>query len=367
MIITIITIIYALQVAKHLKLQLVGQINLVKPTEKLAISMTANPATAQDIEDFIAQNKGVVLKYLTEQNVFDPQLRDPNRTTVVAISDRTSAVGHYFHRLLTKVVRNITRENNAIIAAAAAASATATGAVDPIIAPIDSTADAAVVDMTVPSPINLSAIEIIWIDAQTFPSIGVLLDHIRSQNGLSAGLDAYLGVVSAGSTQWMDTNALNTSASKTADEANLQLLKQWFTDVIANQTTTGAEQPALVNVSPNTAGAVVPQSFLKTPQNIGVREGEGFVLECQVRGRVGDCLWLRDGRNIGSNVGRVSADYRWRQSDRTGGDCSLVVANAQAVRDNGQWICEVTGDQTQPTLTSPAATVNVQPALKKEL
>jgi hypothetical protein len=56
----------------------------------------------------------------------------------------------------------------------------------------------------------------------------------------------------------------------------------------------------------------------------------------------------------------LAAFQRTAQSDRTGGDCSLVVANAQAVRDNGQWICEVTGDQTQPTLTSPAATVNVQ-------
>jgi len=167
----------------------------------------------------------------------------------------------------------------------------------------------------------------------------------------------------------MSQLSANWTVSKTVNEANLQLLKRRFTDVIATKKVivTGAQQPALDNASPNTAGAVVPQSFLKTPQNIGVREGEGFVLECQVIGRVGECFWLRDGRNIGSNVGRFSADYRWRQSDRTGGDCSLVVANAQAGRDNGQWICEVTGDQTHPTLTSPAAKVDVQPALKKEL
>ena len=76
--------------------------------EKVAVPCPVNLATAQNIETFIEQNKGVVLKYVTEENFFDPELQNPNKTTLVAISDRQSAVGHYFHKILIRVVRNIT-------------------------------------------------------------------------------------------------------------------------------------------------------------------------------------------------------------------------------------------------------------------
>jgi len=49
------------------------------------------------------------------------------------------------------------------------------------------------------------------------------------------------------------------------------------------------------------------------------------------------------------------------------GDCSLIVSKAQADRDSGEWVCEVTGDQTNPTITSLPAIVSVNSVTKSEL
>ena len=318
--------------------------------EKVFVPCPVNPATAQDIETFIEQNKGIVFKYVTEENLFDPELQNPNKTTLVAISDRQSAVGHYFHRILIKVVRNITRENSLSLTLLA-------NTTEPL------TTDT--IDTTVPSIVNLEAIEILWIDRQTFPSINVWLEQIQSIYGLTAGLDLYLGAINARTNQsvWLDTNLVNTTADKTADESNLQLLKTWITTVINNQSVAISEAiPQTVETTQETT----VQHFVKEPQSLTVDENTGFVLECQVRGQVGDCLWLKDGQNIGFNLARVSPDYRWRANTGSG-DCSLVVASAQVNRDSGEWVCEVTGDANNPTITSSAAVVTVNTVSKTEL
>ncbi|CAG2111686.1 unnamed protein product [Medioppia subpectinata] len=368
-------------VAKHLKLTVVGQINLVKPAEKLAITLPINPATGADIEAFIQQNKGVVLKYLTEHNVYDPSLQDPNRTSIVAIGDRTAAVGQYFHKLLTKAVRNITRENAAISAALLAKSAAELA--DPALdstgtATADTAADTVAAETPIPSPIDLDSLEILWIDPQVFPSISVWLDQIPTTG--AQRLDIYIGAVNPAAAErvWLDTTALNTTGGKGADETNLLLVRQWLQEVIATQV--AAAQALASNVA-TIATITEPTTqtgrrFSAEPQSLAVREGQPFVLECVVTGdrvsaAAGDCLWLKDGRNIGANLARVSPDYQWRQQTTAGavnvGDCSLVVASADAQRDNGQWVCEVAGDQRQPTLASRAATVTVTPAPKTEL
>lgn len=332
--------------AKHLKLSVVGQINLVKPFEKVAVTCPVNPATAQDIEAFIEANKGVVLKYVTEQNVFDPELQNPNKTTLIAIGDRSSAVGQYFYKTLTKTIRNITRENSAtqtLLANAAAATAAAE----------------ANLAVTQPSIVDLNAIEILWIDPQVFPSISLYLDLIRAQQGLAEGSDVFLGVVTANQSVWFDTNQISRTADKSSDETNLQLLKSWITEVIANQTTpTTVDDP--------TATELVVQSFLKEPQTQTVAEGSELVLECQVSGQVGDCLWLKDGQNIGFNLARISPDYKWRAVSGSG-DCSLVIAAALEERDAGEWVCEVTGDASNPTITSSPAIITVTSVPKNEL
>lgn len=92
------------------------------------------------------------------------------------------------------------------------------------------------------------------------------------------------------------------------------------------------------------------QTFVQTPTSQTVSENTDVVLECVVENPIGDCLWLKDGRNIGYNLDRYP-HYTWR-GDRLTGDCSLVISAAQAARDCGEWVCEVTGDQENPTLTS---------------
>jgi len=341
-------------VAKHLKLSLVGQINLVKPFEKVAVTCPVNPATAQDIEAFIDGNKGVLLKYVTEQNIFDPELQNPNKTTLIAIGDRSSAVGQYFHKILTRAVRNITRENNV----------SQTLAANPGSEPV--TAQSAVPTVTpavpLPSIVNLSTIEILWIDPQVFPSIGVYLDQIRTLYGLAAGLEVYLGAVTGNQSVWLDTNLVNRTADKLADNTNLELLKNWITTLIANQTATSVASEATVNAIPSD----IVQSFAKEPQSQTVPENSRLVLECQVNNQVGDCLWLKDGHNIGFNLARISPDYKWRANTGSG-DCSLIISSAQAERDGGKWVCEVTGDANHPTITSAPAVIAVKSVPKTEL
>ena len=328
----------------------------------MAVPCPVNPATVQDIETFIEANKGVVLKYVTEENLFDPELQNPNRTTVIAIGDRTSAVGHYFYKLLTKTIRNITRENTVAETLLAAAAATAATAATPEV-PVDATGT---VDPTapltpitpLPSIVNLNAIEILWIDPQVFPSISVYLDQVRTQNGLAAAQEFYLGAVVNNQSAWLDTNQISRTGDKSSDETNLQLLKNWISQLIANQTTVPAP-------TPDTTVSTV-QSFAKEPQTQNVAEGSELVLECQVSGQVGDCLWLKDGQNIGFNLARISPNYRWRRVTGSG-DCSLVISSAVDERDSGEWVCEVTGDANNPTITSTPAIITVTPVPKNEL
>ena len=119
-------------------------------------------------------------------------------------------------------------------------------------------------ETTVPSIVNLEAIKILWIDRQTFPSINVWLEQIQSIYGLTAGLDLYLGAINARTNQsvWLDTNLVNTTADKTADESNLQLLKTWITTVINNQSV------AISEAIPQTVGTTqetTVQHFVKEP------------------------------------------------------------------------------------------------------
>lgn len=93
------------------------------------------------------------------------------------------------------------------------------------------------------------------------------------------------------------------------------------------------------------------QAFVQLPASQTVYEHSTAVLECVIENPVGDCLWLKDGRNIGYNLDRYP-HYNWR-GDRLTGDCSLVITGVTLGRDNGEWVCEMTGDDSNPTLTSP--------------
>ncbi|EEC19444.1 hypothetical protein IscW_ISCW023050 [Ixodes scapularis] len=119
----------------------------------------------------------------------------------------------------------------------------------------------------------------------------------------------------------------------------------------------------LKNVTNSTSATAVPfqvlwidPAILPAAYRI-VPEGSNVVLRCSVQGAVGDCLWLKDGRNIGFNLARLP-HLTWA-GDHASGDCSLAITGAQHGRDDGSWVCEMTGDAQHPTITSPPAVLVV--------
>ncbi|GFQ80612.1 calsequestrin-2 [Trichonephila clavata] len=285
---------YDRTVAKHLKLNSVGEIHLVKPFTKTPIVCPQNPASAADIEAFVKANQGSFLTKITEHNLNDPSLFDPSKILVLAIAEEASSLGGYFYRLITKSARNNT--NNTEFA-------------------------------------NLN---IVWLEPHIFPSIHLVMDELETTLGIPNKLPAFGALnITTLKSSWLNTATLNCSGDKNSDAQNLQILQEFLTGVVTNTLV-----PVRIGV----------QSFVQTPTSQTVAENSEIVLECVVENPIGDCLWLKDGRNIGYNLDRYP-HYNWR-GDRLTGDCSLIISGATAGRDNGEWVCEVTGDLDNPTLTS---------------
>lgn len=79
-----------------------------------------------------------------------------------------------------------------------------------------------------------------------------------------------------------------------------------------------------------------------------VQNGADVRLRCLVRNRQGECLWLRNGRAIGS----IARKYQFSRQPEDG-DCSIQIRNASVQQDDGQWQCQVTAsDVEQDTLQS---------------
>jgi len=288
-------IIYDRNVAMHLRFTSVGEIQLFRPPNKLPTTCPQNPASVADIETFLQANKGAVLTKITEQNMYDPSIVDPNKILVLAIGDAESSMGGYFFKLITKVVR--TNSNNT----------------------------------------QFEKLNIVWIQPEVFPTIHLVMEELETTLGIPNRLPA-LGALNVTTLQssWFDTVSLNSSGAKPADIQNILLIQDFLTGVIAN------------TLTPVKIGA---QSFVQLPASQTVYENTNVILECVIENPVGDCLWLKDGRNIGYNLNRYP-HYNWR-GDALSGDCSLLISGVQIGRDNGEWVCEMTGDDTNPTLTSP--------------
>lgn len=297
-------------VAKHLKLETVGQIHLIKPLEKTPIPCPQNPASAADIEAFIGSQKGAVLTKMNEHNLYDPQLLDTSRTLVLAIGEQASSFGGYFYHLVTKLVRNNT--NNT----------------------------------------DFEKLNIVWIEPQIFPTIHLMMEDLQTTLGIPNQLPAFGAVnITTMQSAWLNTAQLNTTSDKTSDERNLKILEDFLSSVINN------------TIVPVKIGS---QSFVQMPASQVVAEGSDVLLECVIENLVGDCLWLRNGRNVGFNLARF-IQYSWR-GDQAAGDCSLKITGIQKGRDDGEWVCEVTGDAENPTITSsPAKIVVSGTAAKSEL
>lgn len=86
-----------------------------------------------------------------------------------------------------------------------------------------------------------------------------------------------------------------------------------------------------------------------------VANGHDVRLRCLIRNRQGECLWLRNGRAVGS----IAKKYQFtRQPDD--GDCSLLIRNVSVQQDDGLWQCQVTAsDVEQDTLQSREANLVV--------
>ncbi|RWS00052.1 Calsequestrin-2-like protein, partial [Dinothrombium tinctorium] len=320
-------------VAKHLKLDTVGQIIMVKPFEKAYIVCPQNPATLADIEAFVNENRGIALTYLNEHNLHDPTIFNNDKKVILAITESNSPFGVYFHKLITKVIKNVT------------------GVEEPKSSKHQKHAKAAAPEQ---KPENIfKNLSIVWVDLEQFPTLYLLRDQLEKSLNFTPNLPFYFGLVNVSSNQsvWFNTSSLNTTGDKGADEENIRSLKDWLTGIATN------------TIKPATIGA---QTFIKVPENIQVNEGDDFTLECIVENPIGDCLWMKDGQNIGFNLSRYANHYSWR-SETGSGDCSLVVKRANIEQDDGEWVCEVTGDQNNPTITSSPAVVTVKATSKTEL
>lgn len=97
------------------------------------------------------------------------------------------------------------------------------------------------------------------------------------------------------------------------------------------------------------SGASSQQTFEVQPEpQYLVQNGHDARLRCLVRNRQGECLWLRNGRAVGT----IARKYQFnRQPDD--GDCSLMIRNVSVAQDDGLWQCQVTAsDVEQDTLQS---------------
>lgn len=291
-------------VAKHLKLTNVGEIHLLKPFTKIPVVCPQNPASAVDIEAFVKTNQGSILTKINEHNLNDPALFDPSKILVLAIAEESSSFGGYFYRLITKLARNVTNST------------------------------------------EFANLNIVWLEPEIFPTIHLVMDELETTLGIPNKLPAFGSLnITTLQTSWLNTALLNCSGDKNSDIQNLQVLQEFLTGVVTNTLI-----PVRIGV----------QAFVQTPTAQTLVENSDLTLECVVENPVGDCLWLKDGKNIGYNLDRYP-HYNWR-GDRLAGDCSLVITGAKAGRDNGEWICEVTGDQENPTLTSTPVKVLITAA-----
>lgn len=299
-------VVFDRNVAKHMKLDTVGQIAIYSPFSKLPIILPKNPANVDDILAFITEHDHISLVKVDEHNIHDPKLEDPTRVNVLAVAEQSTPLGGYLLRLLYKTLKNVTNST----------SATA-----------------------VP-------FQVLWIDPAILPAAYRMMEQFGQQTE-----PPYLGTHNAltGQGVWFDMKLLNTSGGKGVDEENVQKLLEW----VAGLTTSASTQ------------AEAGWQFTEVPVSQTVPEGSNVVLRCSVQGAVGDCLWLKNGRNIGFNLARLP-HLTWA-GDHASGDCSLAITGAQHGRDDGSWVCEMTGDAQHPTITSPPAVLVVSGAAKRPI
>ncbi|XP_054927285.1 kin of IRRE-like protein 2 isoform X1 [Dermacentor andersoni] len=79
------------------------------------------------------------------------------------------------------------------------------------------------------------------------------------------------------------------------------------------------------------------QEFEKTPSDAEVNPGTEVRLQCQVRNRRGECVWLKNGYA----VGKIPDKYDFEREPQDG-DCSVLIRKVNLDEDDGSWQCQVT-------------------------
>ncbi|KAH9367865.1 hypothetical protein HPB48_020125 [Haemaphysalis longicornis] len=82
-------------------------------------------------------------------------------------------------------------------------------------------------------------------------------------------------------------------------------------------------------------GAV--QEFEVTPSDTEVNPATDVRLQCKVRNRRGECVWLKNGLA----VGKIQDKYDFEREPQDG-DCSVNIRKVSLEEDDGPWQCQVT-------------------------
>ena len=104
-------------------------------------------------------------------------------------------------------------------------------------------------------------------------------------------------------------------------------------------------------------GAESTQTWEEEPGYREVNPGGAVVMVCRVRDKRGECRWERDNTPIAAFPGK----YEWA-GERSEGDCSLRILQANIQYDSGGWVCQVTASsfKQRDTLISRPANLVVR-------
>ena len=78
------------------------------------------------------------------------------------------------------------------------------------------------------------------------------------------------------------------------------------------------------------------QTFLETPSYTVADPGESVILPCVIESKGGQCTWEKDN----APVGMFPLKYEWA-GNKSAGDCSLLIYDAEVEYDEGNWQCQV--------------------------
>lgn len=304
------------------------------PEQLIIESQSPEHFTAANLVAWVNSNRGLVLHELDDTNLFDPEVHDPSKYQLVAVGDRSSPLGLYFHKILFKTIQNISRENEREQYPRTVVEAEAIPATTPL---------------PLPQPINLDDIEVVWLDLQKYPSaltkISSLAGNVNNPNKVWFGL--IQSPVIDTPTQWFDLSTLNTTASdKKSDDDNIHVLRQWILSV--------TNRPVAETVAPTLDVTTTEPSFLLEPEPVNARQGSSFVLDCKVSDKIGDCVWTKNNQEV-----PVVGPYSW-SGQQQDGDCALMVKQADPVRDTGLWSCQMKTPTGSIAIQSKSVPVNVR-------